>query len=99
MNIKQLLVLGAGAVLLVLNFLFPLTSYPLSTPTETGVKIEIHRAFMPIWEARAEHEKAALKGNPFDDTIIQWPMVLTFAAMIVLLSGYLCLQLGSKPTP
>jgi hypothetical protein len=96
MNTAQKLTLAVGAVLLALNFVFPYTSYPIKEQSEDGLRFRstVRTGFVPVWKALAEHEKATLKGNPFDDTIIQWPIVLAFAAGIVVLCAWSIYRLG-----
>jgi hypothetical protein len=103
-NTRQKLVVALGVALLVLNFLFPYTSYPVKEPSQDGrsVRITVRSGFRPLWEALREHERATLKGNPFDDTMIQWPTVLGLAGGIVLVCGW-CVNLlrsrGGTPSP
>ena len=82
----QMLVLAAGTVLLAHVILFPRTQYPIQEWSEDGLqlRVTVHRGYVPIWKAWPEHENAALKGNPFNDTIILWPLVWVPAAGIVL---------------
>ena len=100
MKTSQKVVIAAGAVLLVLNFVFPLTSHPTRGPEKAlddgrvSVTTTARTRFMPIWEARAAHERAELKGNVFSDTIIKWPGVFGLAAIIVATCGWFHYQLG-----
>ena len=98
MNAKQKSVLVLGALLLLLNFVFPYTSYPVWESSEPGIeRFGVDTTFMPIWSAREAHERAPLKGNPWSDTIVLWGMVAKFAAGIVVVSSSLCFLLRSRP--
>lgn len=100
MNKVQKLVLAGGGILLFLNFLFPYTQYPVKVSSQNGPLIKagvtVHHGFMPVWAALAQHEQATLKGNPFNDTIIQWCQVFASAVAIVVLCGCGCYGLRRK---
>ena len=91
MNAKQK---SLGALLLLLNFAFPYTQYPVKESSEDGlsVKFTTHTAFIPIWSAQEAHERAPLKDNPFSDTRVLWDMVAIFATIILVVSSWLCYQ-------
>ena len=94
----QKFVLVIGVILLILNFVFPFTQYPIidwSSHESRGSSTAV-RGFVPIWKAIAEHEKATLKGNPFDDTIIQWPIVFIMGCVIVAFCVWCFFQFGPK---
>ena len=104
MNTRQIAALALGGVLLVLNFVFPYSSYPTKESSEDGrtFRVTTRLGFVPIWKVWEGQEKAVLKGNLFDDTIIQWPAVLVMAAGIVGVSGWCVYRLGrgwKKPSP
>ena len=95
-NTKQKSVLVLGALLLLLNFVFPYTQYPVEETSEGGMSVRTDTTFMPIWSAREAHERAPLKGNPWSDTIVLWGMVAKFAGGIVPTDERHSLQLCSQ---
>ena len=58
MNSLQKVIIVAVLALLVLNYLFPYTQYPVtkSSPDELKSTIVTKTTFIPIWKARAAHE-------------------------------------------
>jgi hypothetical protein len=93
---QALWVFAIAIVLLALNFLFPVTSYPVkqtfypnkeAIPGGGIVAMTPTRSFTPIWIAMAEHEKSQDKGNVYADWIIQWHIVLLLALGIICFCG------------
>ncbi len=100
MNTKQKLVLAGAAVLLIVNFLFPYASYPHKESSADGLT---HRSVAswgptPIWKIHEANEKAQLKGNPFDDAVISWSVVIALTMGIILMAGSLVYRLAEPAT-
>ncbi len=100
MNTLQKLVVLAVLALIALNYLFPYTQYPVteSSPDKMRSTTVTKTTFMPIWEARAAHEQAPLKGNVFSDTITLWPTVHLFTGLVVAFGVTAYLKLRTKPS-
>ena len=105
MKASQRAVLGIGAALLALNFLFPWSSYPTrgpETPQRDGTITVSHKTtygFVPVWKVIEAKRDTKLPGNVFDDTIIQWPIVLGFALIVTVACGMRFYRLSRQMAP
>ena len=101
MSIAQKTVLPLGAVVIILNFLFPEAKYPVKEEERengqlVGVTLSTRTAFaMPIWKAHAAQEKNT--GNPFSDTIIMWQATVVRGLAIATGFGLVCYFLLTSP--
>jgi hypothetical protein len=105
MNTPQKCIVAGGILLLILNFTFPYTTYPVREVREeegsTKIYYGIRRGFYPIWKGLAEHEKKDLPDYLYAGPVIEWPVVFGFAVGLVVLCGWSVYQLGGsrKPSP
>jgi hypothetical protein len=101
LNTAQKLVVALGVVLLVLNFTFPFTSYPVKQEIDGGqtIRYTARTGFVPLWKALDEHQKSDLKGNVYRDTIIQWPVVIVIAVAVVVICGRHAYRLRTRSKP
>jgi hypothetical protein len=111
MNRRQAIVGVIGIVLLGVNFLFPLTSYPVTIVEPKIVRNTHEKGFIPIWDTLHAQQQPPIQpqrlpkrvfwvngpfGKPWGHPRIQWGAVSYISAGIVILTFILFNRLGRK---